>query len=142
MSFSALRGTTFTRVLAGLAFTSINSPGRNGFGTPFFAFWAGFFTVLIFINPGTVQCPDGAALEMPRDHRFKGSEHGVDGSFGQAGLIGDVREDLSFGHRLLQVLHFCQHVLLWVVWIQVHDRLGIIPGGVKVRPRRWLHRSV
>ena len=38
MSFSALRGTTFTRVLAGLAFTSINSPGRNGFGTPFSQF--------------------------------------------------------------------------------------------------------
>ena len=37
MSFSFLSGRTFTEVLAGLAFTSIVSPGRNGFGT--FSSW-------------------------------------------------------------------------------------------------------
>ncbi len=35
ISFSFLSGSTFTEVLAGLAFTSIVSPGRNGFGTFF-----------------------------------------------------------------------------------------------------------
>ena len=35
MSFSFLSGRTFTDALAGLAFTSIVSPGRNGFGTFF-----------------------------------------------------------------------------------------------------------
>ena len=48
---------TFTDALAGLAFTSIVSPGRNGFGTFFRALCAGFFTTLIFIRPGIVQAP-------------------------------------------------------------------------------------
>ena len=47
MSFSFLSGRTFTEVLAGLAFTSIVSPGRNGFGTFFRALCAGFFMTLI-----------------------------------------------------------------------------------------------
>ena len=47
MSFSFLSGRTFTEVLAGLACTSIVSPGRNGFGTFFRALCAGFFTTLI-----------------------------------------------------------------------------------------------
>ena len=38
ISFSFFNGNTFTLVLAGLAATSIVSPGRKGFGTPFFAF--------------------------------------------------------------------------------------------------------
>ena len=57
MSFSFLRARIFTRLLAGLAFISMSSPGRNGFGTFFLALWAGFLTVLIFINPGKVQYP-------------------------------------------------------------------------------------
>ena len=57
MSFSFLSGRTFTDALAGLAFTSIVSPGRNGFGTFFRALCAGFFTTLIFIRPGIVQAP-------------------------------------------------------------------------------------
>ena len=57
MSFSFLSGRTFTEVLAGLAFTSIVSPGRNGFGTFFRALCAGFFTTVIFIRPGIVQAP-------------------------------------------------------------------------------------
>src|SRR5690606_7202899 len=48
MSFSFFSGSTFTLVLAGLAATSIVSPGRKGLGTPLRAFCAGFFTVLIF----------------------------------------------------------------------------------------------
>ena len=57
MSFSFLSGRTFTEVLAGLAFTSIVSPGRNGFRTFFRALCAGFFMTLIFIRPGIVQAP-------------------------------------------------------------------------------------
>ena len=57
MSFSFLSGRTFTEVLAGLACTSIVSPGRNGFGTFFRALCAGFFMTLIFIRPGIVQAP-------------------------------------------------------------------------------------
>ena len=47
MSFSFLSGRTFTELLAGFAFTSIVSPGRNGFGTFFRALCEGFFTTLI-----------------------------------------------------------------------------------------------
>ena len=57
MSFSFFSGRILTRVDAGLAATSMSSPGRNGFGTFFRAFCAGFRTVLIFIRPGTVQIP-------------------------------------------------------------------------------------
>ena len=57
MSFSFLSGRTFTEVLAGLACTSIVSPGRNGFSTFFRALCAGFFMTLIFIRPGIVQAP-------------------------------------------------------------------------------------
>ena len=57
ISFSFLSGRIFTEVLAGLAFTSIVSPGRNGFGTFFRALCAGFCTTLIFIRPGIVHAP-------------------------------------------------------------------------------------
>ena len=40
-----------------LAFTSVVSPGLNGFGTFFRALCAGFFTTLIFIRPRIVQAP-------------------------------------------------------------------------------------
>ena len=42
MSFSFFRARTLTTFLAGLAATSIISPGLNGFGTFFLAGWAGF----------------------------------------------------------------------------------------------------
>ena len=50
-------GVIFTAVLAGLAATSIVSPGLKGLGTPFLAFLAGFLTDLIFIRPGIVNSP-------------------------------------------------------------------------------------
>ena len=48
MSLSFFRGVIRTRTEAGLAATSMVSPGRNGLGTFFWALRAGFLTVLIF----------------------------------------------------------------------------------------------
>ncbi len=57
ISFNLFSGSALTLILAGLAAISINSPGLNGFGTPFFALRAGFLTVLIFSRPGNVNSP-------------------------------------------------------------------------------------
>ena len=59
ISFSFLSGRTFTEVLAGLAFTSIVSPGRNGFGTFFRALCAGFLHDLDLHQAGYRASADG-----------------------------------------------------------------------------------
>lgn len=55
MSLSFFRGRTLTTVFAGLALKVVSSPVK-GF-VPLRAFVAGFFWVVIFINPGRVNCP-------------------------------------------------------------------------------------
>src|SRR6056300_1399552 len=57
MSLSFFRGVIRTRTEAGLAATSMVSPGLKGLGTPFLARCAGFFTVLIFSRPGRANSP-------------------------------------------------------------------------------------
>src|SRR5262245_30258864 len=55
MSLSFLRARTFTTFLAGLAATSISSPGLNGLGTPLRAGWAGLCWTTILHRPGSVK---------------------------------------------------------------------------------------
>src|SRR5580704_10957712 len=57
MSFRFFRARTLILVLAGLAGTSINSPGLNGLGTPFLAGRAGTFLRSIFTRPGMANTP-------------------------------------------------------------------------------------
>src|SRR5580698_4574665 len=57
MSFMFFNARTLILVLAGLAGTSINSPGLNGLGTPFLAGRAGTFLRSILTRPGTANTP-------------------------------------------------------------------------------------
>ena len=57
MSFRPLSARTLTFVVAGLAAISINSPGLNGFGTPFLALRAGTRFLSILTRPGRVNEP-------------------------------------------------------------------------------------
>src|SRR5712691_16304 len=57
MSLSAFNGRTLTTFLAGLAVTSISSPGLNGLGTPFLALAAGLWMRTIFNRRGRATTP-------------------------------------------------------------------------------------
>ena len=64
MSFSFLSGRTFTELLAGFAFTSIVSPGRNGFGTFFRALLRGLLHDLDLHQAGYRASADSPFLDM------------------------------------------------------------------------------
>src|SRR5690349_24755072 len=55
MSFSFFSARTLTMFFAGLAATSIISPGLKGFGTFFLAGWAGLCWTTILQRPGIVK---------------------------------------------------------------------------------------
>ena len=112
MSFSFLSGRTFTELLAGFAFTSIVSPGRNGFGTFFRALCEGFFTTLIFIRPGIVQAPTAPFLDMALYDRFQRLEDIRDLPPRQRRVLRDIRKQLRFRHGHGEFLDSCQHFLL------------------------------
>src|SRR5262245_20846250 len=57
MALRFFRARTLTTFLAGLAATSISSPGLNGFGTPLRAGWAGFLITTILHRPGIWNAP-------------------------------------------------------------------------------------
>src|SRR5262245_9335657 len=57
MPFRPFSGRTLTTFLAGLAATSISSPGLKGLGTPFLAGWAGLRTRRILHRPGIWNTP-------------------------------------------------------------------------------------
>ncbi len=57
ISLRFFKARTLILVVAGFAAMSINSPGLNGFGTPFLAFRAGTLFFSIFTRPGKVNMP-------------------------------------------------------------------------------------
>ena len=65
MSLRALSGSTLTTLRAGFAATSMNSPGRKGFGTFLRALVAGFLLTLTLSKPGSLNSPTPRPLMWP-----------------------------------------------------------------------------
>ena len=64
MSLRFFKARTLIFVLAGLAATSINSPGLKGLGTPLRAGRAGTFFFSILIRPGIEKAPGPRAARL------------------------------------------------------------------------------